>query len=67
MMRTDCTFRRPTKTLVTPVFECVAKVPGKAVILSGAKNLCDSSQILRSAQNDANAMKSCRIPFSMAP
>ncbi len=39
---------------------CVARNPGNAVILSGAKNLCDSSQILRFARNDANAMKSCR-------
>ncbi len=45
--------------------QCVARNPGKAVILSGAKNLCDSSQILRYAQNDANSIKSCRtLPTS---
>ena len=38
----------------------VARNPGKSVILSAAKNLRDSGQILRCAQNDETAQKNCR-------
>jgi hypothetical protein len=41
------------------LWQGAARNPGKPVILSEAKNLRDFGEILRFAQNDENAKKTC--------